>query len=199
MPRRTRRPAGPEQRERVTGLRREPVERQGPQAYGGQLDGQGQAVQAAAERGGLRAVGVGQGEAGRDGGRPLDEQGQRVAVPCGVGRREGQGRYGEDVFAGYVQGLSAGGQDRQAGGPRQQRAGQRGAGVEQVLAGVQDQQQFALGQVCGERVQGRAGRLHGHAERVGDGLRQQVGVTEVRQFDAAGAVRVVPGRLRGGP
>ena len=95
--------------------------------------------------------------------------------------------------------LAAGGQDAQAGAAPQQRLGQRGAGVEQVLAVVEHQQQAPGGQrrrsAC-RRAAGPAARARRARAATACGHERRVG--QRRQLDQPDAVRVVgrPARRR---
>ena len=108
-----------------------------------QLDGQRQLVQVHADRGhggpvlrrdldpGLR--------------RPPAEQLHRVRQPQ---RAHRHGR-----LAGHPERFPAGRQDLHLGAGRQQRRDQRGAGAEQVLAGVQDEQQVSVTQLVDQQLE----------------------------------------------
>jgi hypothetical protein len=65
--------------------------------------------------------------------RPVGEQANRVT---GTERREA-----EDHLTGQVQWLTAGHKQHRAVAAAQDRVGENGAGVDQVLAGIQDEQQ----------------------------------------------------------
>ncbi|MFI6291544.1 hypothetical protein ACIBEJ_08135 [Nonomuraea sp. NPDC050790] len=117
--------------------------RQGAHVGGGQFEGERDAVEAFAEpvhglqvRGGeLPVVGDGGGAVGEQPGRL-----RQLGLVLGGGRRAGQRADAEDVLAGDVQRDAGGGQDGQPGGGAQQVLGEVGAGVDQVLAGVEDQE-----------------------------------------------------------
>jgi hypothetical protein len=130
------------------------LQRDGPQPPGGQLDGQRNPVQAPAEPDHAVAVGVGDGETGHHRHRALGEQLDRVAGARGPGPpvRHRQRRDRAGVLAGHRQRLPAGGEHGDDGRPEQD-VGQHGARVDQVLAGVQDQQHSLVAQVLDDRVE----------------------------------------------
>ena len=91
---------------------------QRPDAGGGQLDGQRDAVQPAADLGDRRGVPVGDGEAGRRPPGPVDEQPHRRVAGQARRRRRSAARPGtasdgtrQGTLAGDAQRLPAGGQD----------------------------------------------------------------------------------------
>ena len=147
-----------------------------------QLDGQGDAVQPAADREHVPGVLGAERESGLPEAGPLDEQAHGpVALHRFQGRhhlralagpaqdvilRRGQGRDAVGHLTGHPQGLLAGGQELQSGAGPQERIGQAGAGVQDVLAVVQHQQQAALRQ--GAR-QGLRHGLSGHLAHVQGG------------------------------
>ena len=151
-------------------------------ARGGQLDGQRQTVQAAADLddGGHR-VPV-QPQPWAHGARPVGEQAHRRSGQDG-GRIVAvmtQRRDGEQHLSGDGQRFAAGGEDAQPRTARQESVGQIGRGVDQMLAVVQDQDRRPVGQRIGqsfERVAPHCGAgfdVHGvaHTERADDGLGQ---------------------------
>jgi hypothetical protein len=76
-------------------------------------------------------------------------------------------------LAWHPQRFPAGRQDLHLGAGRQQRRDQRGAGAEQVLAGVQDEQQVTVAQLVDEHVEAAAGVLVRQPQRRRDRVRQQ--------------------------
>ncbi len=115
------------------------------------------------------------------------------AAPCPGGRDQpgagsSSGLISSACSAGHAQRLPAGGEDAQPGRGRQQRAGEAAAALDQVLAGVEHQQQLALGQVRGQRLERVAGRLVGQPERGRHGGRQQLVVAQRGQLDQPAAV-----------
>ena len=189
-----------------------------PNPRRGQLDRQRDAVQALADLQDGRGVGRGECKARRGRGCPLDEQpdgfvlGQRLRAEAdGADIGQGQGRHAEGHFAGDPQRFAAGGQDGQLRAGLQQRICQAGAGLDHVLAVVQDQQQLLLsrdipaaasiawGPVSSRRPRARAVTV-GHQGRVGQRgqLHQPDAVSELlhqpgrglqRQAGLAGAAR----------
>ena len=154
---------------------------------GGQLDGQGQAVEGAADRlhgGGGVAV---EGEAPPGPGRPVGEQGHRV------GQR--QRLQGVDGLAVDPQRGLAGGQDPQRRGAVQQPGGQVDDPVEDVLAVVQDEHGLGRGQAAeqGLLTPGESQGL-GHQPRDRGG---GVGHLQPDQPDAAARAQPAHG-LQGG-
>jgi hypothetical protein len=95
-----------------------------PQAGGGQLDGQGQAVQPGHHLGDQRRVVGAQDEMGVDGRGPVGEQGQRVIAPRVGGQLLGPGQRQRSqrvlLLAGQPQGCPTGRQHRQPWGGIQQ-------------------------------------------------------------------------------
>jgi hypothetical protein len=101
------------------------------------------------------------------------------------------------VLTGHVQRLPAGGQDNDAGSLAGHRAGQRRAGVHQVLAGIEDQQQPAVAQVGQDGGQLRPGILLGQPEGGRDGVRQQLRVAQPGQLGQADPVAELAGQASG--
>ncbi len=124
--------------------------RQGPQPRRGQLQGQRQPVEGAADpqhrRGG---VGV-EGEPGRHVGGPVGEQPHRRVrgrrLRCARRVRDGQAADRAQRLTGEAQRLPAGGQHPQPGSGGEQPGGQPGRVVDDVLAVVEHQQQAPAGQ-----------------------------------------------------
>ena len=132
---------GREQREAVVEPGRHLGDVVGVQAGGGQLDRQRQPVEAAHDLGDQRPLGGVGSEAGRDGARPLDEQLDRRTLPV-VGQR--QRRHHVDVLAGEPEPFPARGHHAHVRARRQHALGQRGHGVEHVLAVVEQQHEVAV-------------------------------------------------------
>ena len=118
---------------------------------------------------------------------PIGAAASRSATSGGgqAQRRDAVGR-----LTGNAQRLAAGGQDGQPGRVAQQRVGLTGAGVNQMLAVVQDHQQLLVAQIVGQRSIERTARLLRHAQRAADGRDQQRRVGYRGQLDQPGAVRV---------
>ena len=160
---------------------------------GRELDGEGQAVEAAAEAGHGGPVVGGEFEAGGDGGGPVGEERQgRVGrggreVRVRVGHR--QRPYVQEVFLREGQPVAARREDPDAGRAVQQSRRQLRAGGQQMLAVVEDQEQSAVPQLLDQRVQGRLFGVVVQAERVGRGERDErrvVQAGEVCEADAVG-------------
>ena len=138
-------PAG-QQAEPLVKPRRQGLRRQQPDPGRGQLDGQRQPVQPAADLRDRRRVAAGQLEARVRGVRPLGEQAHRGVAPqlFGVrgraGGRDRQRRHRELVLAGQPQHRPAGHQHHQARSGRQQ-PGQQRSRPQHLLEIVQRQQQ----------------------------------------------------------
>ena len=157
MPRVGHRPWISQEAEPVRQVRLDLLRRQHARARGGQLDRQRQAIQRAADPGHHR-------DRRRPGARPgqraaCQEQphGRRAGQGLSISlfRRHGQRRHREDGLAGNAQRLPAGREHPQARGAAQQRRRQRGAGAEQVLAVIQDEQQLGGVQPVAQRLEHR--------------------------------------------
>jgi hypothetical protein len=101
------------------------------------------------------------------------------------------------VLARHVHRLAAGSQDRHLGRVAQHRFGQPCARADQVLAGVEDEQQLAAAQVVHDRVRLGSGLLPGQPETGRDGVRQQVRIeqsAQLGQADAIGELAAAPSR-----
>lgn len=145
------------------------------QPPGGQLQRQRNAVQPLAQLGDRGLVGLPHGEGAEHGRGAVGEQGGRVG---GVQRRQRH-----IPLTGEPERPSSGGQYPQPGGAAQQLRGQLGAGVDQVLVAVQDEQQFTVGEVLAERGAHRAAAVVGERQRLGDGVVQEVRFAQGIQFD----------------
>ena len=108
-------------------------QRQGAQPDRGQLDRERYAAEPPAQPDDVRAVRRGDGESRRRRGGALREQLDGVAL-------DRQRRHREGVLARRVERLPAGREHGHLGRGPQHRLGQSGAGVDQMLAGVEDQQ-----------------------------------------------------------
>src|SRR6266508_3042912 len=94
---------------------------------GGQLDGEGEAVEPAADGFDVAAVDLGNGEVGTGKPGTVDEQLNRFGVDV-------EGRHGEDDLAGNIKGLAAGGKDAQRRTVLQQCRRQRCARFDDLFA-----------------------------------------------------------------
>jgi hypothetical protein len=168
------------------------VDVQDAHADRGEFDGEGKAVEAAAEAGDGGAVRGGQAEAGHHGGGAVGEEGEgRVAVGGGeVAVRVGDGQrpYVQEVFLGEAEAVAAGGEETDAGGAVQQGGGEGGAGRQQVLAVVDDEEQPPVPDTFHQGVQRGAVGVVVQAERGGDGERDEGRVAQAGEVDEAHAV-----------
>jgi hypothetical protein len=166
------------------------------QADGGQLQRQGNPGQPLAQGDDVVAVAVVQREAGGGGRGALHEQVHRVArrrPEAVLGDRQWQQRVGP--FAAHAERLPAGRQHRDAGRGVQDRQRELADGLDEVLAGVQDQQRGAVAQVGEDGVHGLAALEPGEAERGARGVREQPRGLQRGQLDEVHAVRVGVGQL----
>ena len=124
------------------------LDRHGAQPHGGEFEGERDTVQPAAQLDHWRLVRGGEREPGHHRFRPVGKERHRVRpggglVGVGYLKRRDQLR----LLAPDTERLPAGRQDPQPGSGQQQRPGQLRAGINQVLAGVQDQEKMPFGQV----------------------------------------------------
>ncbi|HLW12350.1 MAG TPA: hypothetical protein VKU81_06600 [Casimicrobiaceae bacterium] len=163
-------------------------------ASSGEFDRQRNAIQSVADLRDVRGVVLGQVKRRLRGHRSLDEK------PCGVRlgdfRKRGFAlRIGNDErrqrirrLAANVQPLAAGRQELHARQRLQQFRCQFRAGVDQMLAVVEDEQQLAVSAMPGQRLRHGAARFLLDPERRGHRLRHQFRVCERRKFDQPHAV-----------
>ncbi len=179
-------------------------QRQHPQPDRGQLDGQRDPGQQAADRADPLLVLLGDRELRVDRGRALGEQRQRrVAQPGPAGQRAARGRHRQrrdrpQVLAGQREPFPAGREQPEPGRGPQQVVGQRGAGVEEVLAVVEDHQRPALPQVLGEHARRAPAGFVVHAQRLEHGVRHERGVLQPGELDQPDAVGERAGQPGGG-
>ncbi len=152
---------------------------------GGEFEGQRDALQAYADLPG----GSGGGEVLPGG---AAEQGQGV-------RSGGRQRVeGDRLLARDAEGAAAGGEDGESGGGGEEFGDEPGAGLGQVLAGVQDEQQPVVGEPAAEPGGGCAGGVVGEVHGVGDERDEQPLAVELAEVGPPGAVRVpLGGPVRG--
>lgn len=93
------------------------------------------------------------------------------------------------MFLGEREAVPAGGEDADAGGAAQEGGGEVGAGLQQVFAVVQDEQQAPVAYLLDQRVQRRLRGVVVQAERVGDGEGDERRVVQSGQVHEAHAVR----------
>ena len=141
----------------------------------GQLDRQGEAVEPAANVGDRPCVLTGDRERGLDRPGPLAKQPDRVVADHRRGdvvarwdhqlaRWDRQGGHRPGFFPAHAQRLAARGQDREAGAALEEGFRERGAGVEEVLAVVQDEQHAARPNGAREYLMIRCVRPFRHAQ-----------------------------------
>ena len=190
--------AGPtgEEAEAVVEAGRDLLHAEGGGARRGQLDGEGDAVEAAADLGQGGGIGGSDGLVGVEGGAPVDEQPGRLVLQQRLdgGRRprlgSGQRRDPPHHLARDVEGLAAGGQHPQQGTGPQEGVDQGGSGLQDVLTVVDDQDRLPGAEVVDQGVDdGQGLRLH-HAHRGRDGPRHERPVSQGDQVDEPGAVGV---------
>jgi len=110
-----------------------------------------------------------------------------------------QRRYRTGVLARYVQRLPAGGNDGDFCCPAQQDIREHGARVQQMLAGVENDQYLTIVQVLKHHVQPGPGVPFCQAQAGRDGVRQKLGIPQAGQLDQAGAVGEAVSVLTRGP
>ena len=153
------------------------------------------------DRRGVRGV---DGEARLDGARALHEQ--RHGVRSQQRLRRGlsilgqrQRRHVDHDLAGDPERLPAGREDPDVGTGAQQRSGEDGRGIVDVLAVVEDQQRPLVREVLGEGGDRPARRVVLEPERREHGLRDELGILDGRQLDEPDAVGVLADALPAGP
>ena len=102
--------------------------------------------------------------------------------------RQRQGRHAVDGLAGNAQSLAAAGDDLEPGAGVQQLFDELGARFNQVLAVVDDQQQFLVAQVVQQQLVQRHAHLFAQAEDRGDGALDQRRIGDGRQLRDPDAV-----------
>ena len=174
--------------------------RQRPQPYRRQLDGQRQPVQPPADPGDRGLVVGGEREPGYGGGGPLAEQGDRrvgaqsAVLPPG---RYPQRLHAHHTLVGQSQGFPAGRQDPQRSDLAQQRAGQLGARLDQVLAVVQHQHGGSVGEELDQPGHRRRPRLVVLVDGLEHRRGYQLGVLQLVQLDPPDAAGRQPDQLVG--
>ena len=171
-----------------------------PNARRRQLDGQREPVQAPADVGHGPGVPVGQDEGGKAGGGPVDEQPHRVVaqelgggVHGGLGGRRGAERgHRPHGLAPAAERLAAGRHHPHVGAVSGDGVHQLGAGLGQVLAVVQQQQQAERPQGVRERGGLPGGPVKVDAEGRRDSLRDRAGSSR-----GASSTNHAPSRIRG--
>ena len=105
---------------------------------------------------------------------PVIGQGERRERPCGL--------------AGDAERLAAAGEDAQVGRGAEEGLGEAGAGGDDVLAVVEDEQEMAAAEEGGEGGDERAIGLLAEIERGGDGLHDERGIVDGGEFHKPNAV-----------
>ncbi len=177
------------------------AERERAQLHGSELDGQRDPVQAPAQPDDVVPVAGGDGEARRGRRGPLGEQLHRVPAPAPAGLRSGDGqrRHRVAVLTQHVHRLPAGGQHGHPGRVAQQQADEVGAGADQVLTGIEDEQELTTLQVVHDRIRLAPGILLRQPEAARDGVRQQAGIVQAAQLGQERAIGEPAAGTGGGP
>ncbi|MFF8448663.1 hypothetical protein ACF06Q_13280 [Streptomyces leeuwenhoekii] len=184
-------PAAGEDLEAVVQAGGELGQRHRAQPDGGQFQGERDAVEAVDQREGVLPAARSGAHAAGDGGGALLEQ------LHGVPARQRRDRQAE--LAGHVERLPAGGEHAQPGRLAQQDVAEHRAGVDEVLAGVEDDQQPPAAQMFDDGVQRAHPGLLGQLQHTRQRGRQQLGIVQPGQLHQPHAVRVPLGQVAGGP
>ena len=171
----------------------------------GELDGEREPVEPAADLDDRRRVVVGDREVGPDRARPVDEQLDRLD-PCHLRGRHaaaGLGRQAErrdrvDVLDPDAERLAAGDQELDLGA-RVEQLGRHPGGGRDLLEVVEHQQDLALAQAFGQRLADRTGGHLAHADGATERQDQAIGVAAGRHVDERDAVAKPRRLLAGGP
>ena len=165
---------------------------------GGQLDGQRKAVEPVTDLRDRGRVSVGQLERRPHRLSPLDEQADRLArrrCCCAADRFAGLGererRHEPGALASDPERLAARGHDAEPRAASEQRLRQPGARLDQMLAVVQHEQRFPIAQRLEQGVPGRSDAVAAHAQRVGDVVRDELGIRERGELHPGNAVGVL--------
>ncbi len=199
LPRRGGPVAGPEEREAVAEPGGDLLGGQHAHPGRGQLDGQRDAVQRAADGRHRHRVPLGDREAGPGRRRPVREQLYRLetghvrGVPWRARGRHVQRRDLTHRFLRDAQRFLAGGHDPQLRAGGQEPLAEGGARVDQMLAIVEQDQGLPRLQHVGQRVRQRAPGLSVDADDRGHPRDDQVLLPQVAQLDHVDAVREVAG------
>ncbi len=164
----------------------------------GQFKGQRDSVESPAHRDHGLLIRRGEGESGHHRFGPVHEERHRLTSgrgSAGIGYVHGRDQQG--VLRHDVERLSAGRQDPQPRRRPQQRLGQLRAPIDQVLAGVQDQQEMPVGQTVREQIQRVTGGLVGQADAGCHGTGQQLRIAQRGQLDQPHPVVEGPAQIGG--
>jgi hypothetical protein len=140
------------------------LRRQRTKSDSGQLDSQRDAFQPANKLRDGQRIRLAHREVGQNSARSCGKQpgsfGAKQTLRGGriADVRQGHGRHGDNELPGNTERLAAGCQDADAGAGMQDRLGQHGARIEQMLAIVQQEQYLAPGEPIGQH----RGRPHCH-------------------------------------
>jgi hypothetical protein len=177
------------------------VGRHRPDAGGGELDGERDAVEVTTDRHDVGDVGVGhlEGVVGETG--AVDEEPDRVVGHGGTGFDVGLGqrqrRDPVDELAGDAEALAAGREHVEVGTPGEQVAAESGDGVDDLFAVVEHDQHLLGADRLGERAQERLAADRGDPEPLGDLLDEHVGVADGAELGHAEPVGEVGHHLFG--
>ena len=192
---RQRGPASPgEESQAVAESRGDRVERHRAHARGGELDRQGDAVEVPADLDDGRRVRVAHAKRRQHRRGALDEEPHRgkrdrlLAITRLAGVRDRHRRHRVDGFARNPHRFAARREDGHPWRVAQQPLRQPRAGLEHVLAVVEDQQHGPVAQVRDERVDDRQAALLPDAERRRDRLRHEARIRDRRELDEPRAV-----------
>ena len=191
-------PAPGEDGERIAQAGGELGDREVDDAHGGQLEGEGDAVETTTDLGDGGGGGGIEHEARRRVLRSLDEEldGLETGQPVGRVVVSGELERGHPPgdLAGVPERLAARGQDDEIGTPRQELGGQGDDGVEDVLAVVEDEQDRPARELVDECGDPRTVALEGHLEDTTDGRRDALTVRHAGQLHEPHPVRPAEAR-----
>jgi hypothetical protein len=161
---------------------------------GGELDGEGDAVEAPGDLGDGGGVVGGDGEGWVDGLSAVEEEADGLELGELVGRREvvgvgkGEGGDAEGDFAGDAEGLAGGSEDVEVRAGEEEGVGEASGGVDEVFAVVEDEEEVFSLEEEDEGVFGEEARLLAEVECLGDGVGDEVGVGELSELGEEDAV-----------
>ena len=167
-----------------------------PQAPGGELERERQAVEAEADPRDVHGVLLVEREARRSRLRPLDEEPHGLVVEeparleCLLGVGDVERRNPEHDLARHTQRLAARRQDRQLSRGAEEAVREPGSRCEHVLAVVRDEQQRARREVIDDGVDELLPGQRAHIECGSDGVRDAPRVREGGELDESRTVRI---------
>jgi hypothetical protein len=165
----------------------------GPRSCRRQLDGEGYTVELVADSGYRRGVARGEREVGQAGAvreEPHGIVGHQVFGGRDPVLRKGERAHPPDDLPRDAQGLPARGEYAQARAGGEERVGEVGGGLDQVLAIVHHQQRLAVLECLDEGLEKRTARLLAHPEDAGHRLRNEAGLGERRELHQPRPVRI---------